>query len=417
MSKKVVVIGAGIIGLSSAYYLNKKGFEVTVIDDTDGTSNCSMGNAGYVCPSHVIPLSSPGVISQSLKWMFDAKSPLYVKPRINKELIRWGVKFGRSATKSHVDRAAPLLNLLCQGSQKLFENIMTTEDLDPCYRKSGLLMLCQSKDELKHEIEAAKLAKSLGQRAEEISVDEAKGLNPGLDLNISGAVYFKDDSCFAPELFMKQFQMVLAARDVKFCYNEKVESLVKLGDQVNCVVTDKGIHSMDELVVATGSFTPNLLKKMGIKLLMQSGKGYSFDLKNLPIQSKTPAILTDGRVAMSPASNGIKFAGTMEINGQNLSVNEKRIQGIKKTICSFFPQIKESHFDNIQPWAGLRPCSPDGLPYVGKSKQCSNMTIAAGHAMLGMTLGPITGQMVSEIVAKKEVPWDISLLDVDRFSN
>jgi D-amino-acid dehydrogenase len=144
--KKVVVIGAGMIGLCCAYYLNKKGFQVTVLDNGDGSDNCSYGNAGYFCPSHIIPLASPGIISQGLKWMLDSQSPFFIKPRLNKDLLSWVLQFKKAATKKRVAKAAPLLHELCMKSKSLIEEILDRENIESAYKKSGLLFARQKEN-------------------------------------------------------------------------------------------------------------------------------------------------------------------------------------------------------------------------------------------------------------------------------
>ena len=415
-NKKVVVVGAGMIGLCSAYYLNKKGFQVTVLDNGDGTDNCSYGNAGYFCPSHVIPLASPGIISQGLKWMLDSQGPFYIKPRLNKDLLSWILQFKKAATKKRVAKAAPLLHELCMKSKSLIEAILDQENIESAYKKSGLLMLCKTERELQHEIAAAQLASSFGQQASEISVAEAEKLNPGLEMNIAGAVYFRNDACFTPHLFMNSLKQVLLTKGVTIRFNQQVESFNVNDKKITQVNLKNSQVEGDEFVIATGSWTSSLVKGLKLKVPMQGGKGYSFDIANPPIIPKTPAILTEGKVAMTPMANVTRFAGTMEINGLNRDINSNRVEGIKNSIMEFFPQFEAHHFSNIKPWVGLRPCSPDGLPYVGKSNKFKNLTLATGHAMLGITMGPVTGQLVSNIISGDKISRDISLLDVDRYS-
>ena len=197
-TKKVIVIGAGIVGLSTAYFLRKQGIEVTVIDNTDGNSNCSTGNAGYVSPSHLIPLASPGIISQGLKWMLNSESPFYIKPRLNRDLIKWGLLFKKSATPSKVDAAAKVLYDLTVQSQTLYEKIMADESIEAGYKKPGLLMICKTESTLQHEIELVHMAKSFGLDAEVLSRKETEEMEPNVQYNMAGSVYFR---CYAKTSF------------------------------------------------------------------------------------------------------------------------------------------------------------------------------------------------------------------------
>ncbi|UII26193.1 FAD-dependent oxidoreductase [Fulvivirga maritima] len=416
MKKKVAIVGAGMIGLCSAYYLRKKGHEVIVIDDHDGYGGASVGNAGFLCPSHVVPLASPGIITQGIKWMLNEKSPFYIKPRLNKELISWGLKFKKAATAEKVKTAAPFLHQITTASQKLAEQLLEDEKIDAGYNRNGLLMLCQSEKELHHEQEAADIAKGFGQSAEILTPEEVAKLNPGLDLNICGAVYFPNDTMINPHIFLKEFQKVLKADGVEFMFNTKIKAFEKENGEVTGLVTSSSTIKADDYVLAAGSATSQLLRLLGVSLPMVGGKGYSFTVNNPPATPKVPAILADGKVSMSPMMDGLRFSGTMEINDLNSAINHKRVQGIIDTVTSFLPQFKKSNFTDIKPWSGFRPCSPDGLPYVGKSKKFSNLTVAAGHAMLGITLGPVTGDIVAKIINEEPSDMDLSLLAVDRYN-
>ncbi len=413
--KKIVIVGAGIVGLCSAYALNQKGYEVTVLDAGDGSYSCSLGNAGYISPSHIIPLAAPGIVSQGLKWMLNNQSPFYIKPRLDAGLIRWGWLFNQAATNNRVKKAAPLLHELCMRSQQLTEQILEKEGIDAGYRKSGLLMLCKTSKTLAHEIHAAEMATAMGQQAGPISKERAEQLNPGLQTDIAGAVYFENDSCFTPHIFMDAFRKLLIQKGVTVLNNHAVDSIYAHKGEIAYVQTGDTVIKGDEFVIAAGSWTANLVKPLGVKIPLQAGKGYSFMLKNPPAPAKTPAILTEGRVAMTPMLHGLRFAGTMEINGMNLDIKPNRINGIIHSIRQFFPQFKQDDFEGIEPWAGLRPCSPDGLPYVGRSQMYPNLIVAAGHAMLGVTLGAVTGELVTDTITGSRPFTDTSLLRVDRY--
>ncbi|MGW8123764.1 NAD(P)/FAD-dependent oxidoreductase [Roseivirga echinicomitans] len=415
-AKKVIVIGAGIVGLSTAYFLRKQGADVTVIDNTDGSNNCSNGNAGYISPSHLVPLASPGIISQGIKWMLNAESPFYIKPRLNRDLIKWGLLFKRSATVSKVDAAAKVLYQLTVQSQTLYEKIMADENIEAGYKKPGLLMICKTESTLKDEIELVTMAKSFGLDAEVLTREETEEMEPNIQYNMAGSVYFGCDAWMTPNVFMQKFKEILIQLGVNFQYNTQLEKIIHKGFSIEKLVTNKGEFTADEYVLAAGSWSPILMKQLKIDIPLQAGKGYSFTLPSPVAMPKLPSILVEGRVATTPMMHGLRIAGTMEIAGTQLTINERRVQGIIKSVKEFMPQFEEQDFSQIETWAGLRPCTPDGLPYIGRAKKYKNLLIGTGHAMLGFTLGPITGQMLShEIMGEK--PAIVSpLLEVERFA-
>ena len=192
--KHVIIVGAGVIGLCTAYYLQKSGVRVTVLDNTDGTDNCSFGNAGFFSPSHIVPLASPGIISQGLRWMMRPDSPFYIKPKLNTDLISWGLKFRKAANKAQVAKAAPVLHELLMSSRQLITEILSDEGIDAGLNEKGLLMYCKTQHVMDEEIALADLTRKYGQEVEVLSAEEARAVNPELDLDVVGAVLFKNDA-------------------------------------------------------------------------------------------------------------------------------------------------------------------------------------------------------------------------------
>lgn len=415
-SKKVIVVGAGIIGLSTAYALMKRGIEVTIIDNTDGNNNCSFGNAGYVSPSHIIPLASPGIISQGLKWMLNPESPFYIKPRLNVDLIRWGLLFKKASTKQRVEAAVPVLHQLTVQSKSIYESILAETNIQAGYSDEGLLMLCKTENSLHHEVEVALMGDKLGLETAVLNATETAAIEPGIDFDIAGAVLFKCDAWMTPNAFMVGFKKYLTEKGIHIKYNTQVEGFEKSKDQLLGIKTNKGAFKADEYIVATGSWSPGLTKSLGINIPLQAGKGYSFNLDKPVVKPKLPSILVEARVATTPMLHGLRFAGTMEMAGTQLQINPRRVQGIVNSISRYMPQFEQQDFSHIEPWAGLRPCTPDGLPYIGRTQKYKNLLVGTGHAMLGWTLGPITGQLLADEVSGEKNPLQSPLIRVDRYN-
>lgn len=414
--KKVIVIGAGIVGLSTAYFLHQKGIEVTVIDNTDGNDNCSFGNAGYVAPSHIVPLASPGIISQGLKWMLNPESPFYIKPRLNRDLIKWGLLFKKAATNARVEAASKVLNVLTVKSQELYEEILRDESINAGYKKSGLLMICKTEAALHHETELAKMAQGFGLEAEVLSRDETEKLEPEVEYNSVGSVYFGCDGWMTPHLFMQGFKQRLTSAGITIRYNTALKEIVHNGSSIDKLITTEGELTADEYVLTAGAWTSLLMKQLKVDVPLQAGKGYSIVLPKPVVMPKLPSILAEGSIATTPMVHGLRFAGTMEMAGTQLTVNPRRVQGIIKSVKDFMPQFRDEDFSKIEPWAGLRPCTPDGLPYIGRTKRYTNLLVGTGHAMLGWTLGPITGQMLAEEVSGETPSIASPLLAVERYA-
>lgn len=412
--KKVAIIGGGIIGLSSAYYLSAQGHEVTIFDDANLSESCSVGNAGMIVPSHIIPLAAPGMISKGIRWMFNSTSPFYVKPRLSGDLIKWGLKFYQHANAKHVERSIPALKEFSTLSKSLYRELARENHFDFGYEERGLLMFYQTSETEREEIEAAKVANKSGVEAHVLSPEEAQKLEPDVNLTVRGAVYFPGDAHLAPHKLIGGLSSYLQTRKVAFI-RKKVDDL-RLNDRMVSELHVNGdAYAFDEYVIAAGAWSGLFCSKLGIDLPMQSGKGYSFTLENVQKNIRIPSLLLEGRVAVTPMGSSLRFGGTMEIGGTDRSVNMNRVKGIVETIPKYYPEmsVEMPHIGTV--WNGLRPCSPDGLPYVGRSKLFRNVTIATGHSMMGLSLGPATGKIVSEIIDEQPLSMNIASFDPERF--
>ena len=272
---KVTIVGAGVIGLCSAYYLQKEGYEVTVIERGDITDGCSFGNMGYISPSHFIPLASPGIIAEGIRHMLSSSSPFYIKPRLNWDLLQWGYHFWRNCNAATVKRNAPHLNNILHLSRYLI-NDMRDEIGDTFEMEEiGCLMMCKEEKTLQHEFHLADDAEKFGLQVERLRRNEVQQLETDVEVDVAGAVLFKDDCHFDPGKMITALKKHLESNGVRFQLHTTVTGFEKQNNRVTAVLTDKGKTDADELIVATGSWLPVVMRMMGIRLLLQPGKGYS----------------------------------------------------------------------------------------------------------------------------------------------
>ena len=413
MSKKVIIIGGGIIGLCSAYYLQKEGHQITIVDQSNMDAGASYVNAGYLSPSHIIPLSAPGVMKKGLKWMFNKSSPLYIKPCLDLDFLRWTWAFNKSCNPEHVKKSISAIKNISLLSQDLYDDIKRDENFSFHYEKKGLLMLCQTEKALKEEINVANLAKREGLDASEINLDELKNLEPNTHLDVKGATYYGCDSHTTPNEFMLEMKAHLKHVGVQFFINERVEDLQVSDGSISAIITNKQTLKADDFVLAAGSWSALLSRKTGLKLLLQAGKGYRINTKR-ETGISMPSILTEAKVAVTPMNGFTRFAGTMEIAGVNHAINKIRVEAIAKAANSYYPDIELTTTEKENAACGLRPLSSDGLPYIGKSLKCNNLTIATGHAMMGWTMATATGKLVSEVISDKKTSLDMNSFHPDR---
>lgn len=419
---KVHIIGSGIIGLFSAYNLVKEGHEVEIIEQYDGADGCSFQNAGMITPSHFIPLSAPGMVQKALKWMLDDASPFYVKPRLNFSMLNWSWKFMQAANQKQVDEAMPILRDFLVASRAMYLDLEASKEIDFDFEKKGLLLLCKTENLLEDEIQVAAKAHDLGMRAEVLDRAGVHKLEPEALPDVLGGVFYPDDSHCNPQKLVKNLKTLLSSKGVQFSHNNKVIDASFDGNKIDKLTLEdaKGEQSeikVEKVVVAAGSWSENLAGLFKLKMPMQAGKGYSF-LQNQETNKQIlhPSILCEAKVAVTPfRENKVRFAGTMELAGINTHIKKKRVKAIAQAGENYYDQIQVPMPKDTDIWYGLRPCSPDGLPYIGKAKHLHNLVVASGHAMLGISLAPISGQMVSELILEKNVSQNIGLFDIHRF--
>lgn len=420
MSKRVVVLGAGVIGLMAAHYLRRRDLEVVVVEEAGPErATTSYGNAGMIVPSHFVPLAAPGVVLQGIKWMADPKSPFYVRPRLSPELLSWGWRFWRAGTAAHVARSAPLLLALNLASRD--EYVRLDEELGGGIglERRGLTMLCATQEGLDEEARVAEMAKELGSRAEVLNAAGVRALEPDIELNVVGGVRFPDDAHLDPGALMRALQARLVADGVEFRFGAHAIGFERDGATIRAVSVaaprqPEAIKG-DAFVLAAGAWTGRLARLLDMHVPMQPGKGYSLTLERPSQRLAVPSILTEARVAVTRMGEKLRVGGTMELSGFDERANELRVQGIVEAALRYFPGLSASEFQAAPRWHGFRPLSPDGLPYLGFARRYPNLVVASGHGMMGLSLAPITGKLVGELLAGESTSVDVRALAVERF--
>jgi len=417
MSRSVLIIGGGVVGLSTAYYARQKGFDVTVVERGPRDHDCcSLGNAGMIVPSHFVPLAAPGMVGYGLRMMFNRESPFTIRPRLEPALLDWAWKFMRAANAGHVARSAPILRDLHLGSRCCYEELAEQSGNAFGLVQQGLLMICKTEPTFEEEKHLAEMAQRLGLPGEILTPEQAAQRDPGVRMDIAGAVYYPQDCHLTPQKFMAWLTQQLEQEGVEFAWSTEVTGWRTGDHRIKAVRTTQGELSADEVVLAGGSWTPTVARGLGLRLPMQAGKGYSITLPHPKQKPNHCSILVEARVAVTPMGEALRFAGTMEVTGLDESIDPARVNGILKSIPAYFPEFGPDDFRGLPAWSGLRPCSPDGLPYVGRTGWYANLSLAAGHAMMGLSLGPITGKLISEILSGETPSLDIRALSPDRYA-
>ena len=413
--KRVIIIGGGVIGLSAGLECARRGHQVTIIEDAPERRGASFGNAGFVCPSHFIPLAAPGMVALGFKWMWNPESPFYIQPRLSWDLAMWALRFWRAGTSERVGRAAPLLRDLHLASRAAFVRF-AGEGEDFGLVTNGLLVLCKTQHGLDEEAHTVAMARDLGIAAVMLDAKQTAALDPGVTMDILGAAYFPGDCHLQPARFVAAIERRLLAAGGELRFGPRVTGWRRSGSRLGAVQTTEGDAAADEFILAGGAWSSGLVRGLGLRLPMQAGKGYSLTLPN-PIETpRICSILKEARAAVTPMGGALRFGGTMEIAGFSEEINPRRVAGILKSVPRYFPKFRREHFEGIQPWCGLRPCSPDGLPYLGRTRAAANLIVATGHAMMGLSLAPVTGEIVARVLNDEPPCFDLALLSPDRYA-
>jgi len=411
----VVVIGAGIAGLASAYYLVRDGWDVKILEKNTLDNNCSYGNAGMIVPSHFTPLAAPGIVAQGIKWMFNSKSPFYVRPSLNPRLINWGLKFLKHANRTHVEQHASAIRDLNLYSSRLYDELAQEDNFDFELKQNGILMMYKSKEMQHEEIELAHRAQDLGLDVDILEGNTVQELEPNLKLDVLGAILYRCDGKLYPPKLMQQLIQYLKAAGVAFFEETEVHKFMTAGNKIKEAISNKGSFQADAFVLTGGAYLPQLTSKLHLNTPLMPGKGYSFMYQPQGEQSLNhAALLLEARVAVTPMNGQIRFSGTMELGPANDKIYENRVRGIVESIPKYYPELQVD-YPKEKIWYGYRPCSPDGLPYLGRLEKFDNVLVAGGGGMMGLSLGPAYGKIIADLLAGQKIQADIDGFRPDRF--
>ena len=407
----VLVIGAGAVGLCAARSLQRRGREVTVLTRDPVGEGASSGNAGMVTPSHIVPLASPGVIAQGLRWMLDPASPFHIRPRLDADLARWLWLFRRHCTPSHVDRSMPVLRDLSLASVDAFADLQ--QDVgDIGYAQTGLLMAYRTEKGRTADLELADRAETLGMEVERLDAAALHALDPTLDPALQGAVLHRHDGRVDPDALLCQLAAALRRDGAALHTGSEVRGVARQPDGRLRVDTAHGALQAETVVLAAGSWTAQLARPLGLRLPLQPAKGYSVTVEtgpDTPIPT-LPVIFTDDKVTVTPLPGRLRFTGTLALTGFDPSVDARRAAPIRRLAERYAPESAE-----VEMWSGYRPCSPDGLPFIGPVPGHPDVLVATGHSMMGVLLAPITGELVADLATGEAPALDPSPFRPDRF--
>ncbi|MCM2369135.1 NAD(P)/FAD-dependent oxidoreductase [Aporhodopirellula aestuarii] len=412
--ESAVVVGAGTIGIACAHYLKKAGLEVTVIDRGTVASACSHGNCGYICPSHVPPLTEPGAFAVALKSLFNPQAPFRVKPRMSPAMWNWMWQFARRCNHRQVLTAGKHLQSILDASMTEYRDLVQDESLDCEWKENGLLYVFQTARGMEaFSKNDSMLTKEFGVTADRIEGDQLPEFDPGLKPGLAGAFHYPGDTSVRPDLLNKQWVERLRADGVQFIENCELTKVHKAGGRIKRVSTSHGEMRADHFVFAMGAWSTRWSDELECRIPIEPGKGYSVTMKRVEPLPRHPILFPEHKVGVSPFENGLRLGSMMEFAGYDTTIREERIQQLRDSARPYLVAPVDGAAEET--WYGWRPMTWDSLPIIGASSSLENAFLATGHNMLGLSLAPSTGRLIAELITGVDTHIDATPFSPSRF--
>lgn len=409
----VLVIGGGVIGVCAAYYLAERGRRVTLVERGEIAAGSSYGNAGVISPSHSTPLATPKAVSQGVRWLLDPESPFYIKPRLDPGLFAWLWQFRAAARESRVRAAIPVLRDLGFASLRLFDELAMLDGLDYGYQRNGAMILFKTRAGFDGGVEEANVLSRFGIELQVLDAEGVREVVPSVKPGVVGGLFFPADGHLIPADFVRGVARLAEKKGASILTRTEVLGFETSGRGVTAVRTSRGDFQPEQVVLAAGAWSPRLAGALRLHLPIQPGKGYSITFRSPADVPPVPVLLGEVKVAVTPMGSALRFAGTLELAGLDLSISQRRVDAVARGARRYLTGLDD--LETIETWCGLRPCTPDGLPIIGLAPSFSNLIVATGHATGGMALGPITGKVVAQLACGEPTAVDLSLFQAERF--
>ncbi len=416
---KVVVLGSGVIGLTSAWYLNQAGFDVTVIDrQARSAEETSFANAGQISYGYSSPWAAPGIPTKAIKWLFEQHAPLKIKPSVSPELITWASQMLSNCQldKYRVNKSRMLT--IANRSRECLAKLNQEFELNYQGRSQGTLQIFRTNAQLKAVEKDMALLEESGTQFKLLDAEQCLKQEPGLTNmrgDLVGGLYLPDDQTGDCYLFCQHLQQMAQQAGVKFLFNTDIDALITTKQNVVGVQTSQGVINADHYVVALGSYSKSILSPIGIDIPVYPVKGYSLTLPVINEQQAPKSTIMDEtyKVALTRFDHRIRVAGTAELAGFDPSLPTKRMATLKHVVSNLFPQGVD--FSKADYWTGFRPMTPDGTPIIGNTHY-TNLYTNTGHGTLGWTMACGSADILTELMASNGEKR-ISELSVNRYAS
>ncbi len=410
----MVIVGAGVVGLACALPLLRAGRQVLVLDRDRAGAATSHGNCGTITPSHAAPLMEPGAPWRVLRWMFTPDAPFYLRPRWDPALAGWLARALRRCNGEDFRRTTAIrAELLLQARQRL-EQLVREEGIDCQFRDHGTLHVFRDRSTFEHESAQLPALRDIGIQTTVLDAVQLRAIEPALNDSVVGGWQHPQDASLRPDRLVSG--LVQAVRSAGGTIREHAEVVALDGAQnasQRIRLADGGVLEARDVIVATASWTPGLLRPLGLRLPVQPGKGYSITFDRPALAPSRPLVLAERRVCVTTWDDGYRLGSTMEFSGYDASLNRTRLDALRRGAAEYLqepegPTVREE-------WYGWRPMTPDDLPVLGAVPGQRGLWLATGHGMLGVTMSAITGQLLCELITGREPTLNMQPFSPARF--
>jgi D-amino-acid dehydrogenase len=410
----IIVVGAGHIGLACAHYLQRDGHSVTVIDQGTVGGACSHANCGFLVPDHVLPLTSPEAPAKALLSLFNPRAAFRVKPQLRPELLRWMFEFGRRCTHRQMLATAKVLEALLEASAAEHRSLLSEPGIEADWHQDGLLFVFQTERALgKFADTDALLTREFGVTARYIDSTGLADLEPALRDGLAGGYFYEIDGHLRPDRLNTSWAKLSRQRGVEFIEHCRLEGIDVLNGRIDGLDTSAGRMTADRYVFAAGAWSRRWEDSLECRLPVEPGKGYSVTMSRPDVMPVFPMLMPEKHIGVTPFSDGLRIASMMEFAGFDDRIPEFRIRQLQD---SARPYLKEPVGPTIEEkWYGWRPMTWDSLPIIGRLPAIDNGLVATGHNMLGLTLSPVTGKIIADLVAERETGLPLDAVSPSRF--
>jgi len=413
-SDRAIVVGAGHIGIACAHYLRRDGLDVTVIDRSTVGGACSLANCGFLVPSHVLPLTTPDAIWTGLSSVFNPRAAFRVKPQLRTSLFHWMLEFGRRCTRRQMLESGRVLDAILKASMLEYQQLLSDPKLECEWQNNGMLFVFRSDNALGEFGDTdALLTDEYGLTASFIPGKELPQFEPALCGDLAGAYFYEGDSHLRPDRLNAAWSRLLEKDGVDFIEQCTVEALKTSGDQVTELVTSQGTMAADHYVFATGAWSGEFADALDCKIPVEPGKGYSVTMTQPEIMPRHPMLIPERHIGITPFESSFRIASMMEFAGFDETIPRSRIQQLKDSATPYLKTPEGPVEEDA--WYGWRPMTWDSLPIIGRVPGLSNTLLATGHNMLGLSLAPMTGRAVADLVAERHSDLPMDALSPARF--